>query len=113
MKHRAPLLSALITILRSVGPVISTRRSRRSGGAGATVHADPRTERVASEERRALPLVEPRLAFGARLEQLGAAPAELALQAGDERERLVGQDLVEPGFGRPEDLDAVGEAHAP
>ncbi len=48
MKHRAPLLSALITILRSVGPVISTRRSRRSGGAGATFHSDSRTERVDS-----------------------------------------------------------------
>ena len=32
----APLLSALMTILRSTGPVISTRRSWRSPGMGAT-----------------------------------------------------------------------------
>ena len=36
MKTLAPQLSALITILRSVGPVISTRRSCRSAGTGAT-----------------------------------------------------------------------------
>ena len=34
MKTRAPELSALIIILRSTGPVISTRRSRRSAGGG-------------------------------------------------------------------------------
>ena len=36
MKTFAPELSALITILRSTGPVISTRRSWRSAGVGAT-----------------------------------------------------------------------------
>ena len=35
-----------MTILRSTGPVISTRRSRRSGGGGATVHSPSRTDRV-------------------------------------------------------------------
>src|SRR6266581_4173022 len=36
MKTFAPELRALMTIFRSTGPVISTRRSRRSRGAGAT-----------------------------------------------------------------------------
>jgi hypothetical protein len=38
MKHEAPLLSALITILRSTGPVISTRRSTRPGAGDAACH---------------------------------------------------------------------------
>src|SRR6266540_5643544 len=37
-------------ILRSTGPVISTRRSVRSGGIGATVHAASRTERVSGRK---------------------------------------------------------------
>src|SRR5208283_1680180 len=36
MKTLAPELSALMIIFRSGGPVISTRRSRRSEGIGAT-----------------------------------------------------------------------------
>ena len=39
MKTLAPELSALMIILRSTGPVISTRRSSRSAGMGATVHS--------------------------------------------------------------------------
>ena len=35
MKVLAPLLSALMTILRSTGPVISTRRSTIPGAGGA------------------------------------------------------------------------------
>ena len=45
MKTRAPELSALIIILRSGGPVISQRRSRRSGGAGATFQPSPAPSR--------------------------------------------------------------------
>src|SRR5829696_4768255 len=37
MKPRAPELSALMTILRLVGPVISTRRSCSASGTGATL----------------------------------------------------------------------------
>ena len=40
---RPRLLSALMTILRSVGPVISTRRSCRSAGSGATRQSPSRT----------------------------------------------------------------------
>src|SRR5690348_1989532 len=43
MKTFAPELSALIIILRSTGPVISTRRSVRSTGAGATCHPASRS----------------------------------------------------------------------
>ena len=38
--------SALMTVLRSTGPVISTRRSTRSAGAGATRHSPARTAAV-------------------------------------------------------------------
>ena len=39
MNMLAPEFSALMIILRSTGPVISVRRSVRSAGIGATVHA--------------------------------------------------------------------------
>jgi hypothetical protein len=44
-------LSALIAILRLVGPVISTRLSRRSLGASATRQSDVRISSVASRKR--------------------------------------------------------------
>ena len=50
MKTRAPELSALMTIFRSTGPVISTRRSWRSAGRGATVQLDSRTARVSGRK---------------------------------------------------------------
>ncbi len=43
MNTRAPELRALMIILASVGPVISTRRSERSEGAGGTRHSASRT----------------------------------------------------------------------
>src|SRR5215216_5467038 len=50
MKPRAPELRALMTILRSVGPVISTRRSSSGGGAGATCQSPSRTSRVSGRK---------------------------------------------------------------
>src|SRR5215216_3884094 len=50
MNTRAPELRALITIFRSVGPVISTRRSWRSGGASATCHSASRTSWVSARK---------------------------------------------------------------
>ena len=50
MKTLAPEFSALITILRSVGPVISTRRSPRSSAGGTTFHSDSRTDRVSARK---------------------------------------------------------------
>jgi hypothetical protein len=50
MNTFAPQLSALITIFRSVGPVISTRRSVRSTGAGGTRQSPSRTLTVSSRK---------------------------------------------------------------
>ena len=55
MKQRAPELSALMTILRSTGPVISTRRSCRSAGTGATRHSLSRTSRVSGRKSGSSP----------------------------------------------------------
>src|SRR3954452_16898901 len=50
MKPVEPLFRALITIFRSVGPVISTHRFWRSCGAGATCQSPSRISRVSSRK---------------------------------------------------------------
>ena len=50
MNTRAPELSALIIIFGSAGPVISTRRSSRSAGAGATDQSAARTSAVSGRK---------------------------------------------------------------
>src|SRR3954454_18518332 len=50
MKPVEPLFRALITILRSVGPVISTQRFWRSEGGGATCQSPSRISRVSSRQ---------------------------------------------------------------
>ncbi len=55
MKTLAPELSALMIIFRSTGPVISTRRSRRSAGIGATVQSSSRIARVAGSKSGSAP----------------------------------------------------------
>ena len=76
MKTRAPELSALIIILGSAGPVISTRRSSRSAGAGATVQSASRTSRVATPKSGRAPAVELGLALlrGARSRSRRSGP---------------------------------------
>ena len=106
MNTRAPELSALITILRSVGPVISTRRSCRSGGASATRHVILAHVTRLLEEDRHLPGQQPLLAGGPGPEQLLTPRAERTLQLGDELERLRGED---PLVAVTADLDAVRE----
>ena len=96
----------MITILRSVGPVISTRRS-----AGPAAPPRPATAVLAHaarllEEVGQLAGEQPLLALGATREQLLAASAEGALQAGDEVERLVREDL---GVALAAELDARRE----
>ena len=64
MKTLAPEFSALITILRSTGPVISTRRSSRSFGIGATFHRSRRifavsASNVGSTPESSSPLPKP------------------------------------------------------
>src|SRR5712692_3178900 len=55
MNVLAPELSALMIILRSTGPVISTRRSWRSAGIGAMVQSASRIERVSGRKPRVSP----------------------------------------------------------
>ena len=50
MNTLAPEFSALMIILRSTGPVISTRRSSRSAGIGATRQSPSRMARVSAQE---------------------------------------------------------------
>ena len=90
MNTLAPELSALMTILRSTGPVISTRRSCDVGGhrrAGPVAFAHgPRL----GQEVGQLAGVELRLPRGAAREQLGAAAAECALQVARRTRRASG-----------------------
>ena len=78
MKTRAPELSALIIILRSTGPVISTRRSSRSAGGGATCQSPSRTPRVSGRKSGSAPRVELGLALAPALEQLERGRVQLA-----------------------------------
>ena len=55
MNTFAPELSALITILRSTGPVISTRRSAISSGVGATRQSPARTSAVSGRKSGSSP----------------------------------------------------------
>src|SRR6266571_1494074 len=55
MKTFAPELRALIIILRSTGPVISTRRSVRSGRIGATVQSRSRISFVSGRKSGSRP----------------------------------------------------------
>ncbi len=55
MNTLAPELSALMTILRSTGPVISTRRSAMSAGYGAQVQSASRTARVSARKSGSTP----------------------------------------------------------
>ena len=50
MNTLAPEFSALMTILREVGPVISTRRSSRSSGMGATFQSPSRMALVSGKK---------------------------------------------------------------
>ena len=88
MKTLAPELSALMIILRSTGPVISTRRSRRSWGSGATVQSLSRISGGLGQEVGLLAGIEPLLALDPQRQQFLAAAVELALQVGDERDCL-------------------------
>jgi hypothetical protein len=93
MNVEAPQLSALITILRSVGPVISTRRSRRSFGCAAIVHSDSRIARVSGRKSGQPARVEFLLPFAAALQKLAAPRVEFAMQQRYESKRLGRQDL--------------------
>jgi hypothetical protein len=55
IQHCAPEFRALIAILRSTGPVISVRRSTRSGGGGGTCQSPPRMCAVSGKKSGILP----------------------------------------------------------
>ena len=95
MKTRAPELSALIIIFRSTGPVISQRRSTRSGGAGATRQSLVADLARLGEEAGVLAGVEAQLPLLPRLEQLEPPRIELAVEPLDERETLARQRLLD------------------
>ena len=76
-----------MTILRSAGPVISTRRSCRSAGTDATRQSPSRIERVDSRKSGSAPR-DPLLALRARQQELLSPTGEFALQCDDEVERL-------------------------
>ena len=105
----APELSALMTILRSTGPVISTRRSCRSAGAGATVQSPARIAAVSGRKSGSLPASSLALARRASLEQLPAPGIEASGELGDELKGLRGQDLGVFGRDLAGQLDAAGK----
>src|SRR5881628_157459 len=91
MNVLAPEFSALIIILRSVGPVISTRRSIRSAGSdGPGVLSDPR---VLLREVERLAAIDPRLAFHSPAQQVQAGGIESSMEVGDEFQRFRREDL--------------------
>ncbi len=111
MKTLAPELNALISILASVGPVISTRRLARAGGAGATCQSPLRTSAVSGRKSGRSParsLFHRSAPGGQDPFPAGAQPA---LEIGDEGERLIGQDRGIASVDRAEDLDTGGQGH--
>ena len=95
MKTFAPELSALITIFRSTGPVISTRRSTMSAGIDAQVQSPSRIARGLRQEIGQRPAIEFGLPLRATGHEVGAATAERPLELGRERDRVGRQDLGE------------------
>ncbi len=100
----APEFRALIIILRSVGPVISTRRSRRSGGAGATCQSPSRTAAVSGQEVQPAGAGDLVPLGPAGRQQLVPAVREPLVEEGDELQRPVGEDLRGPRHGWPGNL---------
>ena len=89
MKPRAPEFRALMTILRLVGPVISTRRSWSASGTGATVKSSgaPTKSSVSPASSRAW-------SSWRASSSSAPAPVELLVEPADERERFVGQRFL-------------------
>ena len=108
MNTFAPEFSALTIILRSTGPVISTRRSRRSAGIGATFQSPSRMARVSGRKSGVSPASKGFWRSMRGVEQFAAALVESAVQLGEEGERGGGEDFVEAGPLRTEDRDAGG-----
>ena len=99
MNTRAPELSALITILRSTGPVISTRRSAISSGVGATRQSPARMSAVSGRKSGSSPRMQALEPLCPPRQQLDPARAERALQIVEEAAGIVGEDVCRVGHG--------------
>ena len=93
MKPLAPEFRALMTILRLVGPVISTRRSCSASGTGAT-----REVLRSRDEFELLTRIQPGLELLARVEQLSTAPVQLLVEPAHQREGFVCECFLARGF---------------
>ena len=93
MKPRAPEFRALMTILRLVGPVISTRRSWSASGTGATVKSSG-----AVTNSSVLTRVQPGLELLARVEQLAAPTVKLLVEPAHECEGFVSECFLLRGL---------------
>ena len=93
MKTRAPELRALIIILASTGPVISTRRSSRSAGTGAITQSDSRTAACRIEEMGTETPVESLLDGGSGLQDLSTPIPKLPFQIVEEGHGVGGEHL--------------------
>ena len=99
MKPRAPELSALMTILRVVGPVISTRRSANAAGTGAIVKSS------GAETKESFSPASSAAWRSSRARSSSTrARVELLVQAPDQGERVFGQHLVVARVERGIDL---------
>ena len=101
MNTRAPALRALIIIFGSAGPVISTRRSSRSTGAGATRQSAERTAAVSSGKSGARTGPELAHASPPCRQDLGSSGTEPSLEVGHDRQRIGVSTASEPGTSRP------------
>ncbi len=108
----APELSALMVIFRSVGPVISTRRSTRPGaGAGTRQSESSLMCRVPGRKSSVPPADRSTWRAARAASNSGPLAAELTLEHGDQAQRIGSQDLPEPVPGRAQDLNAIVSRH--
>ena len=98
MNTLAPELRALIIILRSTGPVISTRRSVSGFGASGTIQSAVADLGGLGQEVGAVAGVEAGLSLGPGRQQIPAAGVEPSVEPGDELDGLRCQDPVHVGM---------------
>ena len=94
-------------ILRSTGPVISTRRSCKSPGAGATVHSAARTLAVSLRKVGPRAVVEAFLDRTPAVQQLVDSDTESAREILDEGDGVTGEDPLCAVHSRGNTLDAI------
>ena len=114
MKTFAPQFSALMTILRSVGPVISTRRSTRPGAGSAHRQSPPRTSAVSGRKSGSAPAASSASRRARACSSSSRRGPNSRCSAGEQLQRLGGQHLLVAVPPLACDLDAVhlrGTAH--